>query len=225
MTALIEIRQDSLTSLGDGNTPPAAMLRMGLLAQASKWDLLALQGRMFNLKQATIGTAIAGSAAAAGAIVLTAPSIRFSVPAGVTVFPRRFNWAYATAPGTDNEIAVIYTDSNSYTSGGTAATPLNWRPQGRATAVTNCLVAAESAIVEATLGNVRTLYQDMIPLAFAFATSSTQNYRVNVEWDDLIPIVGPASFLVWVSAVTTAATGYFTLDWAEVPTISAVTPI
>jgi len=220
MTTLFEVR-NTLTSLGDGNTPPVPLTRMGHPVGVTKWDHFALMGRMYNLKQTTIGTALAGSAADNAGIVVTAPTIRFTVPTGVTVFPRRFEVALATAAGVDNEIAVIASQTDSYTSGGTALTPLNWRTDNpRATAVTNCYHAAGSAIVEAALTNVRALHQAVIPLAFAFATSYHLLYNHAVQWDDLIPIVGPASFLVFLSAKTTALTHYFSLDWAEVATVN-----
>lgn len=226
MSTLLEVRQDSLLSLGDGNTPPQALLRMGIAPMASKWDLFALQGRMFTAKQTTIGTAVAGSAQAAGAIVLTAPTYRFTVPTGMTVFPRRLQIAFATAAGTDNEIALIVSETASYTSGGTAITPLNWRTDNpRSTSVVNSYMAAGSAIVEAALTSVRALYQDIIPLAFAFATSYHLQYVVDKYFDDLHPIVGPASVLMFAVGATTTPTIYFSMDWAEVPTVSAVTAV
>ncbi len=226
MTTLLEVRQDSLLSLSDGNTPPQALLRMGIMPVATKWDLFALGGYMFTAKETTIGTALAGSAQNAAGIVTTAPTFRFSVPTGTTVFPRRFNLSFASAAGTANEIAVAYTDTATYTSGGTAITPLNWRTDNpAATAVTNCVHAAGSAIVEAALTNVRAIYQACMPLAFTFASSYTLEKTIDVRWDNLIPIVGPASFLVWVSANTTASTGYFICEWAEIPTKSAITAV
>jgi hypothetical protein len=219
MTTLYEVRQNNLLSLGDGNVPANPMLRMGIPAEASKWDLFALMGRMFNLKQATIGTAIAGSAQAAGAIVLTAPTVRFTVPTGTTVFPRHINLSYASAAGTDNEIALIYSETDSYTSGGTAVTPLNWRSDNpRSTAVTNCYVAAGSAVVEAGLTRVRALYQDVIPTAFG--ANQTDQYVVDKWFPDLVPIIGPASVLFFFVGATTTSTNYFSMDWAEVPTVS-----
>lgn len=224
MTTLLEVRQDSLLSLGDGNTPPQALLRMGIMPVASKWDLLALQGRMFTAKQTTIGTALAGSAADAGGIVLTAPTFRFSVPVGTTVFPRRLNVSFAALAGVDNEIALIYDDTATYTSGGTAVTPLNLRTDApRATVVTNCYHAAGSAIVEAALTNVRAIYQSVLPLAFT--PGDTVHHTINEEWDDFIPIVGPASVLLYLSAKTTANTHYLSFVWAEVPTASAITAV
>jgi hypothetical protein len=219
MTTLFEVRQDSLTSLGDGNTPPVPLARMGLPAMLTKWDLFALGGRMFTVKQTTVGTPLTGSAAAAGGIVLTAPTVRFTVPTGITVFLRRFNLSYATLAGVDNEIAVIASRTDSYTSGGTALTPLNMMVDSAApaTSVTKCYHADSSAIVEAALTDVRALYQANIPLAFAAGESF---WNTVVEWEDLIPIVGPASVLIFVSSKTTANTHYFSLDWAEVDTVN-----
>lgn len=221
MSTLLEVRQQTLTSLGDGNVPPAPMLRMGIPIMATKWDQFALMGRMYNLKQTTIGTALAGSAADNAGIVLTAPTVRLTVPTGKTIFPRRFELAIATLAGVDNEIAVIASETDSYTSGGTALTPLNWRTDNpRSTSMTNVYHAAGSAIVEAALTRVRALHQACLPLAAVFATSYDLKYNHTVLWDDLIPIVGPASFLIFLSAKTTANTHYFSLDWAEVDTVN-----
>lgn len=221
-----EVFQDALRSLSDGNTPPFPQLRMGVPPVASKWDLFALQGRMFTAKQATIGTAIAGSASDNAGIVTTAPTFRFTVPSGTTAFIRHLNVAFATMAGVDNEIALLYSQTDSYTSGGTAVTPLNWRSDNpRSTAVTSCVYAAGSAITEAALTNVRAIYQDVVPLAFAFATSYVVQYTIDKYFEDLRPIVGPASVLLFLSAKTTANTHYFSLDWAEIPTVSAITAV
>lgn len=220
MSTLFEVRQETLTTLGDGNTPPVPMARMGLPAVLSKWDLFALSGRMFNLKQTTIGTALSGGTADAGGIVLTVPWVRFTVPTGYTVFPRHLNLSVVTAAGTINELAFIYTNSNSYTSGGTALTPQNWRTDAPASSITTNVVVGPSGgvITEAALGTVRALYQDAIPTAFG--ANQTDQYNVDKWFEDLIPIVGPASVLLYWTGVTTTPSGYFSLDWAEVLTVN-----
>jgi hypothetical protein len=221
MTTLFEVRQDSLTSLGDGITPPVPMARMGFPAKMSKWDMFALSGRMFNLTQTEIGTALSGATAAGGSIVLTVPWVRFTVPTGFTVFPRRLNIAYATMAGTVSEIAWIYTNSDSFTSSvGAALTPRNWRSDNpRTSVVTNCYVGASGTVnTEAALGTVRALYQDAV-LA-TFGANQTDRYTFNVTIDDLVPVIGPASVLVFFGGVTTTASGYFSMDWAEVATVN-----
>lgn len=220
----LEVRQTTLTAAGEGTVLRAPALKMGVPAGATKWDLLALQGRMFNAKQGVIGTALTFSAADNAGIVLTAPSFRFTVPTGVTVFPRRLELALIPGATTvDNEIALISTAADSYTSGGAAVTPLNWRTdQPRATSVTNCVHCSGSAIVEAALTSVRALHQEIYTVAAAFATSYNLNINRTVEFDDLIPLVGPASLILYISAKTAAVTGYFSLDWAEVPTANVI---
>ena len=221
MTTLFEVRQDTLTTLGDGNTPPVPLARMGFPANISKWDMFALAGKMFNLKQTTIGTALSGATAAAGSIVLTVPWVRFTVPTGVTVFPRHLNISLATMAGTVNEIAWIYTNTNSYTSGGTALTAVNWRTDSdaAATSVTNCVIGPSGGVVtEAALGTVRSLYQSTV-LA-TFAANATDMYTLDHWVDDLVPVIGPASVLVYMGGVTTTASGYFSMDWAEVLTVN-----
>jgi hypothetical protein len=220
MTTLFEVRQTSLLSLGDGNTPANPMLRMGIPAEASKWDLFALGGRMFNVKQTTIGTALSGSTAAAGAIVLTVPWLRFTVPTGYTVFPRHLNLAISAAAGTDNEIALCYSETDSYTSGGTTLTPLNWRADGpKATIVTSCVIGPSGGVItEGGLTRVRVLFQHVIPTAFG--VNQTDQYCLDKWFNDLIPIVGPASVLLFFGGATTTPAGYVSMDWAEVPTVS-----
>ena len=221
MTTLFEVRQDTLTSLGDGNTPPVPMARMGLPATLSKWDLFALGGRMFNLKQTTIGTALAGSTADNAGLVLTVPWVRFTVPTGYTVFPRHMNLSLATAAGVDNEIAWVYTNTDSYTSGGTALTPTNWRTDSTAptTAVNSCVVGPSGGVItEGALGTVRALYQAVIPVAFA--ATYTDQWTTDVWIEDLVPIIGPASVILFFGGKTTTPTGYFSMDWAEVLTVN-----
>jgi hypothetical protein len=220
MSTPLEVRQTALLSLGDGNTPAIPLTRMGFPAESTKWDMFALMGRMYNLKQTTIGTALAGSTAAGGGIVLTVPWVRFTVPTGYTIFPRHLQLAVAAAAGTINEIAFCYSETDSFTSSaGVALTPLNWRPDNpRASSVTNVYVGASGTVnTEAALTRVRALYQDCIPSAFT--AELVNQYTIDKWWEDLVPIIGPASVLLFMTG-TTAMTGYFSLDWAEVATVN-----
>jgi hypothetical protein len=220
MTTLYEVRQNALLALGDGNVPANPMLRMGIPAEANKWDLFALMGRMFNVKQTTIGTALSGSTAAAGAIVLTVPWVRFTVPTGHAVFPRHLNIALSGAAGTDNEIAFVYSETDSYTSGGTTLTPVNWRSDNpRSSIVTSCVIGPSGGVItEGGLTRVRALYQDVIPTAFG--ANQTDQYVVDKWFNDLVPIIGPASVLLYFGGATTTPAGYVSIDWAEIPTVS-----
>lgn len=212
-----EVLQNTLRALGDGNTAAVPLARMGLPAVLSKWDLFALGGRMFNLKQTTIGTELSGATAAAST-VLTVPWVRFTVPTGYTVFPRHFNLTLSALAGTANEIALIYTNSDSFTSSaGVALTPRNWRPDADAPAsiVEDCYIGASGGVnTEAALGVVRALYQEDMAAAF---TASFLQHTIDKTFEDLIPIVGPASVLLYLTGNGTTPAGAFSLDWAEVP--------
>jgi hypothetical protein len=222
MSTLLEVRQNDLLSLGDGLTPPAPLSRMGIPAQCTKWDLFALGGHMFNLKQTTIGTALSGATANNAGIVLTVPWVRFTVPTGYTVFPRHLNLSIAATTGSADpamEMAFCYTDTDSFTSSaGVASTPRNWRSDNpSASIVTNCYIGASGSVnTEAALTNVRALYQDVIPTPFAVEV--VNQYIIDKWWEDTIPIVGPAAVLLFVNGKTATPTLYFSLDWAEVET-------
>jgi hypothetical protein len=220
---LYEIRQTQLLSLGDGNTPANPLLRMGIPAKCSKWDLFALMGRMYNLKQTTIGTALSGATANNAGIVVTVPWVRFTVPTGYTVFPRHLNLSIAgTTGGADPaaEMALVYSETDSFTSGGTALTPLNWRSDNpRATCVTNCYVGPTGgANVEAAMTRPRAIYQDIV--ATPMAANQTDQYVVDLWFNDLIPIVGPSVVLLFLTGKTATPTAYFSMDWAEVQTVN-----
>jgi hypothetical protein len=214
---MFQIQQNSLGLAAEGSQIKGAALRMGFPALASKWDQLALGGFMFNAGEGTAGTPLTAQAVNAAGIVLTAPTLRFTVPAGLTVFPHKLDIAIETAAGTLNEIAVIASDTDTYTSDGTAITARNLRMDDpRASAVANLKHCSGSAIVEAALVNPRHLFKEV--RAAAFAAGETF-HNVHAEWEDLIPLVGPCSFLVYLGAAGTALTYLFAMSWAEVPTV------
>lgn len=220
MATLYEVRQNDLLELGDGNVPPIPQVRMGFPVEASKWDMFALMGRMYNLKQTTIGTALSGATADVAGIITTEPWVRFTVPTGTTAFIRHLNLSIAAAAGTLNEIALCYSETDSFTSStGVNLTPLNWRNDNpRSSVMTSVYVGASGTVnIEAVLTRVRALYQDIVPVAFG--ANQTDQYLLDKWWNDLIPIIGPASVLLFLAG-TTSPTGYFSLDWAEVDTVN-----
>lgn len=214
------VNQTSLLTAADGSNPSPLMAKMGIVPYLSKWDFLAIQGRMFNAHENTIGTALTGSAAAAGAIVLTAPTVHMTVPTGVTMFPYRLNVNLVSAAGVEHEFAVVVGDTDTYSSGGTAMlAPYNLRTDDpRDTSLTNKYHASGSAIIEGTLSNPRKIFTRGQLYALGAAADQI-NANFTAEWPDLIPIVGPAVFLVFLSSKTTALTFEFDLTWAEVATV------
>ena len=215
----MEVRQNSMLAASEGTATRRPMLKMGVPLVGDLWSYLALQGRMFNLQETTTGTVLTAAVADATSNVLTIPSMRFTVPTGVTVFPYRFNIAWQARAGTITEGMIIASETDTYTSGGVALVPKNWRTDNiRATSVSNCATGSGTALVEAALVRPRSLYK----FVHTHAIAATDVNNIEKIWPVLWPIVGPASVLIYLGSVTTAATYLFSLDWAELPTINAV---
>jgi hypothetical protein len=217
------VKQQAPEVYADGATANIRATRDGALVTSDLVTTWLREGRVFQTHNPTIGTPITGSAAAAGGHVLTAPSLRLSVPASKVVVPLLLKVMFNAMTGTPNEFAVVATDTDTYSSGGTsvALTAYNMfidnlgTGQPHNSAVTNLRSGSGSALVEGTLTNPRVL--DIGYLARADAVSEPKaQYVWNPVTDGIMPhIHGPASFLVYLSAVTTALTYEFVLMWAE----------
>ena len=222
-----QIKQAALFAGTEGYPSPVPQTKDGVAVFQTPWSYYAKMGLMFNVHENVLSTAINGSVADASSLVLTIPTIRFTVPSGTTVLPRRFDLNMATAAGTVTEVAIVYTDTDTYTSGGTALATIikNLRTTNGAggappaTKVTNAYQGSGTALVEAAMTNPRRL--GGLTKGFAAAASAGELFMNSTwEWSDLIPIDGPASFLIFIGAVTTTPSFEFDLTWAEVPTAS-----
>ena len=217
------VKQQSDAVTLDGNTATLAMLRERALSVADIVHQWTRAGRVFTTHNPTIGTALTFSAAAAGGHVLTAPSIRLTVPAALTVVPLNLKVTFSAMAGTPNEMALVATDTDTYSSGGTSVTLAAYNRfldnlgtgQPLTSQVTNLRSGSGSALVEGALTNPRVL--DIQYFARADAVSEPKaEWRWNALRDGgLTYIHGPASVLIYISAVTTASAGEFMFDWAE----------
>lgn len=151
------------------------------------------------------------------ALTLTAPSLRFTVPAGAVVVPIHVQAAFTQVTAKNNLFAVLATASDSYTSGGEAITPYNAvvlpdNANEIPSTVTN-LLNSDTAIVEGALVRPRTL---KIVQCEALADSAMPNeYEYNIlKGDSMVYLVGPASFLVFIVQETTAAEASWSMSWA-----------
>ena len=186
--------------------------------QVQQWRMA---GKVFQTHNPTIGTAITFSAAAAGGHVLTAPSIRFSVPTSLVVVPLRLKVTFSAMAGTPNEMALVATDTDTYSSGGTSVTlaAYNRVVDGvtslGTSAVTNLRSGSGSALVEGTITNPR-----VIDIQYFARADAVSEPKADWSWSahrdgGFTYIHGAASVLVYISAVTTASAGEFILEWAE----------
>lgn len=153
------------------------------------------------------------------AITLTAPSLRYTVPAGAIVVPISVAFSVITVGAKDDIFAVIVNNADSYTSGGDAVAMLcknailNGTTEARTTGVTN-LHYSDTAIVEAGLTNPRLLKYRRQMGTGTDETSCNPEYNI-LKGDPMVYLVGPASFLVFMVEETAAVEATWTLTWAE----------
>ncbi len=162
------------------------------------------------------------------AIVLTAPSFRYTVPSGATVVPISASVSGQFLITKDALFVVMVTDTDTFGSGGTAAQSARNMlvqtagAQARDTSVTN-LLHSNAAIIEGSLTNERTL-KVLQRVGAAADTDPAFNPEYNIlKGDPMTYLIGPASFLVWIIQETTALEGIFTMTWAEIQR-SEITP-
>lgn len=214
-------QQQSYGITADSQFRSVAGTRSGALFVADVEDQWRRAGKVFQTHNPTLGTAITFSAAAAGGHVLTAPSIRMSVPTSLVVVPLRLGVTFSAMAGTPNEAALIATDTDTYSSGGTSVTltAYNTVVDGvtalGTSAVTNLRSGSGSALVEGTITNPRVI--DIQYFARADAVSEPKaEWRWSAKASGGYHYVhGAASILIFISAVTTASAGEFYFEWAE----------
>ena len=150
--------------------------------------------------------------------LLTDPTIRIGIPAGLIVVPIHVQLSVVTVAAKDDVFAVIVNNADSYTSGGDSVAMacrnalVNGTAQLRSSGTVNRHYS-DTAIVEAGLTNpffLKTL-ESQGPTAEA-----TWNPEYNIlKGDPMVYIAGPASLLIWNTQETTAAEAEFCLSWAE----------
>lgn len=174
-------------------------------------------GRVFQTGNAAIATSVTGSAAGT-AIVATAPTLRYTVPAGLTVVPVSVQIAYINVSAKRNSFAVMTSDTDTYTSGGLAGSAVrNMLTESnaayRTSSVTN-VFNSDTTLVEAALTRPRMLKHGLTNNALL-----GESFEYNIlKGDPMTVLTGAASFLVWLVQETTAAEFFYTMTWAELDT-------
>jgi len=181
-------------------------------------DAWTREGKVFILNNPVIGQTETMSGAGT-AVTLTAPSLRFTVPAGVIAVPLWAQASIATVINKNDLFHVLVTDSDSYTSGGAAVpmTVLNALIKNGASlgghGLTN-IHYSNTAIVEGALSNPR-LLKSLRREGQVSELNTTWNPEWNwVKGDPGAYLVGPASFLVYIVQETTPAEAEFSMGVA-----------
>lgn len=174
------------------------------------------EGRVLIASNPTLGQPETMSATGT-AITLTAPSLRYTVPAGAIVVPIHVALSVITVGAKDDIFAVIANNADSYTSGGDAAAMscrnaiVNGTTMAQPQTVTN-LHYSDTAIVEGALTDPALLkmLESQPP-----ATNQSWNPEYNIlKGDPMVYLVGPASFLVWDVQETAAAEAEWSMSFA-----------
>ena len=174
------------------------------------------QGRVWTASNPVIQTPETMSAAGT-ALVLTDPSVRYTVPAGAVVVPLHVQFAVAQVTAKNDLFAVVVAASDSFTSGGEALTPFNalLSPNTDAevpSTVTN-LLNSDTAIVEAALVRPRLLKIERAEGLADAVTPISFEYNI-LKGDAMVYIIGPGSFLAFIVQETTAAEASWSMSWA-----------
>jgi len=205
----------------DGNFRGFRVQRDGSLVVASREALVdawTREGRVFIGDTPVQGVPETMSAAGT-AIVLTDPSLRFTVPSGLVVVPISVQISGHHTTAKHAIFTVLATASDSYTSGGdVVAMPvynalINSTTQQRTSAVTN-VKYSDTAIVEAALVAPRLLKTYLKNATATDPTDWAPEYSI-LKGDPLVYMKGPASFLVYVVEETAAIEAEWTMMWAE----------
>ena len=220
---LAKVQQYAAGLVRDGDKERLHMTRDRALQindRAALVDMWTRDGRVFQFSNPAIQTPETMSAAGT-ALVLTDPSIRFTVPAGGLVVPISVSVKVAAVVAKDDLFAVIASETDTYSSGGeTCTTPQSLIVRGagaiadRASIITN-VFHSDTAIVEAALIRPRLLKV----IKKEGVASAVADFHFNPEFnilkgDPLVYLEGPASFLVYHVQETTAAEGQFTVTFA-----------
>ena len=216
-----KVQQYGTGILRDGDTGPLHMNRERALQvndRAALVDMWTRQGRVFSASNPVIGQPETCSAAGT-AIVLTDPTLRYTVPAGALVVPIHVQFSVGQVTAKNNILTVIAGENDTYTSGGDAVpmVPYNSlvRPNNEAdfSPTVTKLHYSDTSIVETTLVRPR-LLKTLRSEALADSVLP-QDFEYSIlKGDQMVYLAGPASFLVWLTQETTAAEAEWSMSWA-----------
>jgi len=222
------VQTTSVVRVSEGNDTYIRALRDGTISTGSLFQVLAIEGRMF---QVTVGSLTGPSTFAASAIDGTEPDIIVEVPTGTTILPVSLQ-IYMEAYGTNAIFECLASygtgGSRGAATGGSAVTPVNLRsdsPYGSACTVYSTIDDATATYVT---GNIVEFWRDgaqsAITKATAVANVANADF-VKFEWSvakyGFQPILVGASQL-FVNAMSQAGTGYMKLVYAELPSAAII---
>lgn len=196
----------------DGNVGAAWGLRDGAVVTVDWYTAMALEGRVFNIANATPDTTMTGSVN----YDATHPGVYVGVPDGAVMVPVHFDVVCEDAAGTDTHFHIGCDDAELYSSGGTAVSACNnIRTDNPHASAVSAKYASDSAITITDPGATERILYNKV---YAFANEADHE-PYQVVWEPKAPpiLVGPASFFVYIYAASTAPEYNFSLQWVELP--------
>jgi hypothetical protein len=183
------------------------------LAKGNLMGYLAATGRIFTASAAAANTTVTG----ATSFATTTPTFLLDIPEGTTALPLRFTGGQTgTVAGAKVDIIVEWDNADRYTSGGTEATWLNQMFHSRL-AVCDFYSATGTAITATNAYGVR----DMA-LSIGQDVEPAEGALQEIIWTPNagpIGLRGPAAWLLYAFAGTTAPTLWYTFTWGEVRSV------
>lgn len=180
---------------------------------------LVLDGRVFNASNAVQETAVLFGETARGTDNIN-PSILVDVPAGTTAIPLEVIISPSgTGTAGDWQVYIVTDDGVRYSSGGAAVTPVNMRKDDPVTSSCSVYQAGTQIVASANTDDDTIYVRRLDELEI---TTAPQHQPVIWSARNNIPpvLVGPAALLVFVIVGNVDASFFFSVKWAEIPTVS-----
>lgn len=211
------VAQRSDDRYDEGDPARLKQFRDGGVLTASQYDMLVKGGRVFNGQFATAG----GLATIENntAVDLTEPFLRVSIKSGHTLIPLFIKVGGAVVWETGDEYILYTSDTDTYSSGGTAMTVRNLAQRSTsATAVRQTQTAnaydGDSALTEGAVTNPRVIDSGHfltggLNLPYEYSAMNGNRPYTMIE--------GPGSLCLMIARTTTTVEAFYTMQWAEVP--------
>jgi len=192
---------------------PIRINKIGSPITKSSKDQSVTDGRTFNIQQATPDTLLTGTIAYAA----TTPGIIFTVPDGVTVLVHEVQVTAEDMAGTDNYVTVGYAPGDLYVSGGLASSVANCLNSsvGKPSMIGDVLNGDTAIVMLDPAEKERIVYNKCWP----FADVNTSEPRIALYKPPVpLPLVGKATFFVYIYGTGTACEYQFNLRYTEYAT-------
>ncbi len=222
-------REVSSVSRGtsDGGLRAMRGTRDGAVFSADWYLAAALEGRAFGVNAGTGSTPITTNA---GALIVAEPDLLIQCPAGTTIIPVYFEYAFEDTGVGPMEVIGVASSATDQTAGGSAGTALtiyNMRTDAPHASLCTADRTAASGVTPYT-GNWVEFYRGYagdVTDQFASNTAQTINSATRAHWSASSTMVPPICTGVSQLAfyvVANEGTGWCTCIWVEFPSSSIV---